>query len=222
MLQEVVRQAPGYQWGVEGKVIDFDSRKLRRARFNFLTLKSTRFSMPPNLSELKLTFLTLELGLLDGVSGGGIAISGFGDAYLRENASQQVSLENVTGREILLRAANQSPTFFSIIVFPQRGTYENAGEARGEQKLVLAKFQRIFYNTVRTKAPASGILPLLGNLGRLLVGVSDPQDGRFVKVPPQNLQSNRQLLFGFAAGNRNPRNAREIRRHRVDISQIHS
>ena len=118
LLQEVVRQAPGYQWGVEGKVVDFYSRRLRRARFNFLNLKFPRFPMPPNLSELKLTFPTLELGLLDGVSGGGIAISGFGDAYLRENALQQVSLENVTGREILLRAANQSPTFFSMIVFP--------------------------------------------------------------------------------------------------------
>jgi len=118
LLQEVVRQAPDYQWEAEDKAIHFYSRKLRRERFNFLNLKFPRFTIPSNLSELKLTFPTLEIGLLDGMSTGGAAISGFGDATLEKNSLRQVTLENVTGREILLRVANESPTFFSVIVFP--------------------------------------------------------------------------------------------------------
>jgi len=119
LLKEVARQAPDYKWDATGKVIFFYNKKLREAKFNFLNLRFPRFSMPVNLSELKLTFPTREYGLLlQGYSGGGIVTTGFGDAMLEKDLLQPAILKNVTGREILLQAANESPTFFTVIVFP--------------------------------------------------------------------------------------------------------
>jgi hypothetical protein len=118
LLQSIARQAPEYEWRTEGKVIHFYSRQLKDAKFNFLNLRFSRFVMPPNLSELKLTFPTLEYGLLQGLSGGGMIIDGFGDVTLEKNSLRPATIENVTGREILIRAANESSTFFTVIVFP--------------------------------------------------------------------------------------------------------
>jgi hypothetical protein len=119
LLREIARQAPGYDWEAVGRVVHFYNKKLRRAKFNFLNLRFARFSMPANLSELKLTFPTREFGLLlQGYSGGGIVTTGFGDAMLERDLLRPAVLENVTGREILFRAANESSTFFTVIVFP--------------------------------------------------------------------------------------------------------
>jgi len=119
LLREIERQAPGYEWEAAGRVLHFYSKRLRAARFNFLNLRFARFSMPPNLSELKLTFPAREYGLLlQGYSGGGIVTTGFGDAMLERDLLQPAVLENVTGREILFRAADESPKFLTVIVFP--------------------------------------------------------------------------------------------------------
>jgi hypothetical protein len=118
LLHEIARQAPGYEWQAEGEVIHFYNAKLRRARLNFLNLTFPRFIMPPNLSDLKLTFSTREFALLHGYTGTGIVTSGFGDALLEKDSLRPETLENVTGRDIVFRVANESPTFFTIIVFP--------------------------------------------------------------------------------------------------------
>lgn len=118
LLQAVARQAPGYQWEAEGRAVHFYNAKVEGANFNFLNLTFPRFAMPGNLSELKLTFAAREYGLMQGYSDGGIATTGFGDAILEGNLLQHTVFENITGREILLRAADESPTFFTAIVFP--------------------------------------------------------------------------------------------------------
>lgn len=119
LLREIARQAPEYEWHASGKAILFYNKGLREAKFNFLNLRFPRFSMPANLSDLKLTFPEREYGLLlQGYSGGGIVVTGFGDALLAKDPLQPATLENATGREILLRAANENPTFFTVIVFP--------------------------------------------------------------------------------------------------------
>lgn len=118
LLREIARQAPSYQWETEGRVIHFYSTQLREAKFNFLNWSFPRFIMPPNISDLKLTFSTREFGLLHGYTGTGIATTGFGDALLGKDLLRPVTLDHVTGREILFRVANESPTFFTIIVFP--------------------------------------------------------------------------------------------------------
>jgi len=118
LLQSIARQAPGYEWRSEGQVVHFFSRQAKDAKLNFLSLTFPRFVMPGNLSELKLTFPTLEYGLLQGFSGGGMIVDGFGDATLEKNSLRPATLEDVTGREILVLAANESPTFFTVIVFP--------------------------------------------------------------------------------------------------------
>jgi|HubBroStandDraft_1064217.scaffolds.fasta_scaffold57653_2 hypothetical protein len=118
LLQEIARQAPDYEWEAEGKVVHFYNRKLSAAKFNFLNLRLPRFAMPSNLSEFKLTFPEREFALLQGYSGGGLVTIGVGDSMLEKDLLRAATLENVTGREILLRAANESPAFFAMIVFP--------------------------------------------------------------------------------------------------------
>jgi hypothetical protein len=118
LLQEAARQSPGYQWEAEGKAVHFYNVKLKEAESNFLNLMFPRFAMPGNLSELKLTFAAREHGLMQGYSDGGIVTTGFGDAILEKDILRHTIFENITGREILLRAADESPTFFTVIVFP--------------------------------------------------------------------------------------------------------
>jgi hypothetical protein len=118
LLEIVARQAPGYQWDAEGRIVHFYNQRLRNAKYNFLGIKFQRFIMPPNVSELKLTFPTLENALLEGLPSDGYFISGFGDAALEKARLAPATLTDVTGREVLLRTAKESPTFFTIIVFP--------------------------------------------------------------------------------------------------------
>jgi hypothetical protein len=118
LLQTIAQQSPGHQWEAEGKAVHFYNEKLKGAKSNFLNLTFPRFTMPGNISELKLTFAAREYGLMQGHSGGGIVTTGFGDAVLEKDLLQHTVLENITGREILLRATNESPTFFTAIIFP--------------------------------------------------------------------------------------------------------
>lgn len=118
LLQTLARQAPAYEWRSEGKAVHFYNSRLAAAKFNFLNLRFPRFTMPGNLSDLKLTFPTREYALLQGSTGESIIIEGFGDPLLERNTLSAAVLENITGREILFRAANERPTFVSIVVFP--------------------------------------------------------------------------------------------------------
>jgi hypothetical protein len=118
LLQGLVGQAPDYQWEIKGKVIHFYSRKLKEAKFNFLNLRFFHFAMPSNLSELKLTLPQHENALLQGSADTGILITGFRDLALAKDQLEPAIFENISGREVLLQAANERPTFFTIVVFP--------------------------------------------------------------------------------------------------------
>src|SRR6266850_4440682 len=56
---------------------------------------------------------------------------------------------------------------------------------------------------------------------RLFVRMRDSEDRRLVEVPSKQLQTDRQLLVVLAARHRNARNSRQVRRHRVNVGQIH-
>jgi hypothetical protein len=116
-LNELVKQSPGYEWKMEGKAVHFYNKKLRQARFNFLNLKIPRFTVPADLSMLKLWFPGQAIGLLEGYTAQGGATTGFGDTLLEKEKLQQVTLENVTPLEVLVHLANESPTFYTLLVF---------------------------------------------------------------------------------------------------------
>jgi hypothetical protein len=129
-LNELVKQAPGYEWKMEGKAIHFYNKKLRNARFNFLNLKFPRFTIPPDLSDLKLWLPGRAEGLLEGYTGEGGATSGFGDTLLGKQKLQRVTLENVTPLEVLVHVANESPTFYTVLVFPSAAPTKDEAEKR--------------------------------------------------------------------------------------------
>jgi hypothetical protein len=118
-LNQLLKQAPGYEWKREGKTIHFYNKQVRVARFNFLNWPIPRFTVPINLSELKLWFPGRVVGLLEGFTAEGGVVIGPGDTELAKEKLQQVTLENKTGLEILLRIANENPTFYTIVVFPK-------------------------------------------------------------------------------------------------------
>jgi len=129
-LNDLVKQATGYEWKMEGKAIHFYNKKLRQARFNFLNLKIARFSIPPNLSDLKLWFPGQAEGLLEGYSGIGGMTTGFGDTLLEKEKLQPEELENVTPLEALVHIANESPTFYTVLVFPSAAPTKNDVKTR--------------------------------------------------------------------------------------------
>lgn len=129
-LNDLVKQSPGYEWKMEGKAVHFYNKKLRQARFNFLNFKMRQFSVPPDLSDLKLWFPGWAIGLLEGYPAEGGAISGFGDTLLEKEKLQQATLVDVTPLEALVHVANESPTFYTVLVFPSAAPTKNDAEKR--------------------------------------------------------------------------------------------
>ena len=127
-LNDLVKQAPGYEWKMEGKAVHFYNKKVRQARFNFLNMKIPRFAVPPDLSTLKLWFPGQAKGLLEGYTAQGGATTGFGDTLLEKEKLQRVTLDNVTPLEVLIHIANQSPTFYTVLVFPSAAPTKSEAE----------------------------------------------------------------------------------------------
>ncbi|MGH9498509.1 MAG: hypothetical protein ACRD3L_05155 [Terriglobales bacterium] len=118
LLTEITHQAPGYTFAVEGLVIHFYEKRLVLAKLNFLNLTFQQFEMPQNVSALKYKLPGLATALLQTEKHrGGVVFTGFGDTDLAKDTLEAGTLTNVSGREVLLRAAAESPQFFTIIVF---------------------------------------------------------------------------------------------------------
>ena len=117
-LDSLLRYAPGYKWEVFGRLVYFYNSKLQRARFNFLKLKFPLFTMSPNLSQLKLWLPPRAVGLLEGYNSEGAVMTGLGDAQLEKDSLPKVTLHDVTPVDVLMTAAKDSPTFYSLIIFP--------------------------------------------------------------------------------------------------------
>lgn len=129
-LDQLVEQAPDYEWSMEGRVLHFYNKKLRQARFNFLNCNFTRFTVPPNLSEFKLWFPTRAIGLLEGFTGDGAAISGFPEAQFQKQSLQPATLDNVSALRVLLDVANEAPMFYTLLTFPSGAPTKE--EAKGK------------------------------------------------------------------------------------------
>ena len=127
-LNDLVKQSPGYEWKMEGKAVHFYNKKLRDAQFNFLNLKFRRFAVLPDLSQLILWLPVEAKGLLEGYSGVGGATSGWGNSELEKEKLQPDTLENVTPLEVLIRVANESPTFYTVLVFPSIAPTKNEAD----------------------------------------------------------------------------------------------
>lgn len=130
-LNELVRKAPEYEWKMDGKAVHFYNKELRQTRFNFLNLKIPRFTVPTDLSMMRLWFPGQAVGLLDGYTAQGGATTGFGDASLEKEKLQPETLENITPLEVLIHLANESPTFYTLLVF------SSAAPTRAEAKRVV-------------------------------------------------------------------------------------
>ena len=118
LLDLIAHQAPGYTWELNGSVVHFYNRRSIQAKFNFLNFQFRQFSMPRNMAEFEYKFPNQIIWLMNGYDGLGGAFEGFYNKELEKNRLQPGGLIKITGRKILFRAATESPTFFTVIVFP--------------------------------------------------------------------------------------------------------
>jgi hypothetical protein len=128
LIQAIADQAAGYKWQSQGLAVLFYKQTLEQQKLNPLSLRFPRFVMPENVSKLKYILPSLEGGLLEGPSPKGVLLTGFGDVALEKYSLQAATLENVSGREILVQAARQSP-FFSVIVIFDESKLKNKKES---------------------------------------------------------------------------------------------
>lgn len=119
LLFKMTAQAPAYQFDtLRGDGVHFYCTEVLHAGANFLNLTFQQFTMPSNVSELKL-FLPAKLnGLRNGLDGSGLVTSGFGVPELQKQRLSPEELKNVSGRDILMRAAEETRGFYTIVVFP--------------------------------------------------------------------------------------------------------
>jgi len=118
LLDQLVAQSRDYDWTVHSGVVHFYEKSILSAQGNFLNQKLRAFKMPPNVSDLKLILRERLSNAAKGLTGA--AISYMGSPELRGETIAPKRLENVTGRKILLTAAELTPKFTSIVVFPKR------------------------------------------------------------------------------------------------------
>ena len=117
-LNALLKQAPGYEWRIDGKVVHFYDLRLRTAKYNFLNRTFPQFTVPSNLSDFKLWFPGRAIGLMQGYTSEGGMTTGFGDAELKKDALRTTTLRDVTPLQVLEDVAGQSPTFYTVLVFP--------------------------------------------------------------------------------------------------------
>ena len=118
VLQELLKSAPDYQFEVIGRnVVHFYRSDITEAPQDFLNLRFRQFTMPPNVSDLKVFLRAKVYALRKGLQGIGVVTSGFGEPELAGDTLPHLEMKDVSGREILLRAAEESPTFYTVLVF---------------------------------------------------------------------------------------------------------
>lgn len=91
-------------------------------------MKFPQFTVPPNLSDLKLWLPTRAVGLLEGYTAEGGATTGFGDTALEKKKLRRTILRDATPIDVLVHAANESPTFYTVLVFPRVDLTRNQAE----------------------------------------------------------------------------------------------
>lgn len=119
LLYQLIEHVPAYQLETQrGDVVHFYCTEVLHASANFLNLEFQQFTMPPNVSELKLLLPAKLNGLRNGLAGNGLVTSGFGVPELQKQSLTRTELTNISAREILIRAAEETHGFYTIIVFP--------------------------------------------------------------------------------------------------------
>jgi hypothetical protein len=121
LLKQVVNQVPRYSYTIaDCGLIHVYEKDLLNARGNILNIQMKTFSMPANVSDLKLVLPGAISGAKRGLPSGGVVISGFPSQEMERQHLVPRELTNVTGRDVLISAASESLNFYSIIVFAKR------------------------------------------------------------------------------------------------------
>ena len=144
VLLELTKSVPEYKFELVGKtVVHFCNKDIENSPGNFLNVRLRRFSMPPNVSEFKVLFPARVGAARRGFQGEGVVTTGFGDPHLQKDTLPRIEFKDASAREILLRAAEETRGFYSIVVFPNRSVLSEAS--------VNYTFQHWFWGSVQTK-----------------------------------------------------------------------
>jgi hypothetical protein len=147
LFSRVSKTVLGYNFEVlPDDVVHFFWQDLAHSSGNFLNLEFRQFTMPANVSELKLLLPAKLNGLRNGLEGDGVVTSGFGSPVLRQLTLRPEVLSNVTGRDILIKAARETKGFYCIVVFPPL--------SKSPTKFANYAFQHWFWGPAHLEAEA--------------------------------------------------------------------
>jgi hypothetical protein len=118
ILDILMQTVHGYSWQQVGAVARIYQADLATAPGNFLNYKVKKFQFPQTVSDLKLILPNILSSVTQSTPGSGGVVTGFRSKELSGDKLPPKVLRNTTGREILLQAANLSPHFAAVIVFP--------------------------------------------------------------------------------------------------------
>jgi hypothetical protein len=127
VLAKLCAQAPGYTYEVkDDRVIHFHNVDITNSKGNWLNVRIKSFMMPPNVSDFKLLLPAAINSARKGLPPGGAVISGFPSTVMKNEKLQTRELMDVSARELLLTAAEESRGFYSIVVFQDQNCQSDA------------------------------------------------------------------------------------------------
>lgn len=111
---------PQYKWTIHGSIIHFYDETVRDEPGNFLNVKLKSFTISGTVADVDLRLKSEVNKVRLGINAPGELIVGLSPTALRKDRLPKLSLEDVTGREVLFRLAEMAPEFYTAISFPRQ------------------------------------------------------------------------------------------------------
>ncbi len=119
LLARVLPQVPGYSYRVTGgHIIHFYEKRVVNRKNNLLNMRIAHFTMPADLSDFKLLLPAAINSARRGLPTVGSVISGFPSKEMERIKLTPKEFSEVSGRELLIAAAEETLAFYSITVLP--------------------------------------------------------------------------------------------------------
>jgi len=127
LLAKLLRQVPAYSYDItNGHIIRFYRRDVVDKKGNFLNVRLKHFTMPANLADFKLLLPSAIDSARKGLPGSGSVTSGFASREMENGKLTQKELSNISARDLLIMAAEETSAFYSIVVLESRNCQTDA------------------------------------------------------------------------------------------------
>jgi hypothetical protein len=127
VLSKLIPQISGYEYEViAGHILHVYEHDVVSAKGSPLNIQVKHFTMPPTLSDFKLTLPAALNSARKGLPTRGLVISGFPSTDMEKKKLEPRDFSDVSGRELLILAAEDAPDFYSLIVLSDKSCRSDA------------------------------------------------------------------------------------------------